>query len=239
MGIAQGDLPPPTRPVRPLPLLDRIRLLDPPPRHPAAHSPGAWAYLPDGEGLRPLVLFLHGAGERGADLNAVLRHGLPRRIADGWRPPFAMLAPQCPADRWWDPDPLARLLDAALARLPVDPARVYLTGLSMGGFGAWALATRYPERFAALVPVCGGGLPFFASRLRDVPVWAFHGARDEVVPLHYTTDMVEAVRCAGGEARLSVYPEAGHDAWTAAYDDEALWAWMLAQQRRPPNATAP
>lgn len=204
----------------------------PPPGYPAALSPQAWAYVPGG-GPHPLVLFLHGAGERGDDLDAVLRHGPPRRIAEGWRPPFAVLAPQCPADRWWDPDPLVHLLDDVRARFPLDPARVYLTGISTGGFGAWALAMRAPERFAALVPICGGGMPFFAHRLRDVPVWAFHGARDPIVPLHYTTDMVEAVRAAGGDARLTVYPDAAHDAWTPAYADDALWTWMCAQTRGP------
>ena len=193
-----------------------------------------WRYVPDAPGPVPLVLFLHGAAERGTDLDGVLRHGLPARLAAGWRPGFAVVAPQCPPDRWWDPDPLAALLDHALATLPVDPARVYLTGLSMGGFGAWGLATRYPDRFAALAPVCGGGSPYFAGMLVDLPTWAFHGALDPVVPLRHSVEMVEAVRACGGAPRLTVYDDLAHDAWTRAYADPALYEWMLTQRRAGP-----
>ena len=176
----------------------------------------------------PLVVALHGAGERGTDLADVARHGLTRRLADGFRPPFAVVAPQCPADRWWDLDALLALLDGALDRLGADPSRVAITGLSMGGYGAWGLATRAPERIAACAPVCGGGHPFFADRLRAVPIRAYHGALDEVVPLRASAEMVEAVNAAGGAATLTVYPDAAHDSWTPAYADDGLYAWFEA-----------
>ncbi|HKJ67669.1 MAG TPA: alpha/beta hydrolase-fold protein [bacterium] len=131
----------------------------------------------------PLVLFLHGAGERGTDLNLVTKHGPPKLAAAGERFPFIILSPQCPEDRRWKSGPLKRLLDRVKLNFRVDETRIYLTGLSMGGYGTWHLAARYPEYFAAIAPICGAGDPEHAETLRDVPVWAFHGAQDEVFRL--------------------------------------------------------
>ncbi|HPD14850.1 MAG TPA: prolyl oligopeptidase family serine peptidase [Planctomycetota bacterium] len=193
-------------------------------------------YLPKGyeRGRRrwPLLLFLHGAGERGRDLELVKKHGPPRRLAEGHDLPFIVVSPQCPGGRWWSDDVLAALLDDVIAHHRVDERRVYLTGLSMGGYGAWSLACEHPERFAAIAPVCGGGNRLLAHKLKDVPVWAFHGAHDDVVPLAESEKMVKAVQAAGGKAKLTVYPHAGHDAWTATYANPDLYTWLLRHRKR-------
>lgn len=189
---------------------------------------------PEGiDGPWPVVLFLHGAGERGDDLDLVAVHGPPKQLREGRRLPFLMVAPQCPQDSWWNwqTEALIALLDEIQADHPVDPDRIYLTGLSMGGMGTWELATRYPERFAALIPICGVGGRWFAPRLARTPIWAFHNEDDQVVPVTGTTQMVAAVNAAGGDARMTINPTGGHDSWTAAYDDPELYAWMLEQRR--------
>ena len=193
-----------------------------------------WLYLPReyarDERRWPLVLFLHGAGERG-DVDKARRHGPAKRIAAGEELPFILVVPSCPADRWWDPDQIEVLLQEVCATHRIDEDRVYCTGLSMGGFGTWATAITYPNRFAAITPICGGGSPYLASRIKHLPVWTFHGAKDMVVPLHESQRMIDALQALGGDARITIYPEAEHDAWTAAYDDPELWKWMLGKRR--------
>lgn len=181
----------------------------------------------------PLMLFLHGAGERGNDLNKVKVHGPAKLIEQGKEFPFIVVSPQCPADSWWTDqlDALMALLDEVQAKYAVDPDRVYLTGLSMGGFGSWALGCRYPNRFAAIVPICGGGEWFLAERMKNVPVWAFHGAKDGVVPLRESQEMVDALKRAGGNVQLTVYPEANHDSWTETYNNPKLYEWLLSQRK--------
>ena len=194
-------------------------------------------YLPEGDAAGrgwPLVLFLHGAGERGDDLELVKVHGIPKLVAQGRDFPFIALSPQCPADVWWDVDVLDALLDETIGQLAVDEARVYCTGLSMGGFGTWQLAIERPGRFAAIAPVCGGGRPLHAPRIRHVAAWVFHGAKDPVVPLEKSQEMVDALRAAGGEVRFTVYPEAEHDSWTETYDNPELYQWLLAHMRPAP-----
>ncbi|MCK4602381.1 MAG: prolyl oligopeptidase family serine peptidase [Phycisphaerae bacterium] len=181
----------------------------------------------------PLMMFLHGAGERGDDLSQVAIYGPPKIAKKDKHFPFIVVAPQCPADRWWCIDDLLGLLDEVTAGCAVDRDRVYLTGMSMGGFGTWVLAARAPRRFAAIAPICGGGDPATARRLKDVPIWAFHGARDQTVPLRQSQQMVEAVRQIGGKAKLTVYPSAGHDSWTATYANPRLYTWMLKHRRKP------
>jgi predicted peptidase len=113
----------------------------------------------------------------------------------------------------------------------VDPDRVYLTGLSMGGYGTWSLAAAHPERFAAIVPICGGGNPADAAKLASLPVWVFHGAKDPTVPLERSKEMVEAIKSAGGNPRFTIYPEAGHDSWTETYNNPELYQWLLEQKK--------
>ncbi|HPS55801.1 MAG TPA: prolyl oligopeptidase family serine peptidase [Sedimentisphaerales bacterium] len=198
-------------------------------------------YLPAGyekvsEKKWPLVMFLHGAGERGDDINLVKIHGPAEMVEKGKEFPFILVSPQCPAGKWWTESEqllfLKVLLDDVIAEYNVDESRVYLTGLSMGGFGTWALAIEQPERFAAIAPICGGGMKFLAYRLKNVPTWVFHGEDDDIVPLSYSQGMVDALKLAGGDVRFTVYPKTGHDSWRKAYADEELYEWLLSHRRK-------
>jgi predicted peptidase len=194
-----------------------------------------WLFLPAGyrkDGKRwPLMLFLHGSGERGDDLELVKKHGPPKLIEAGHEFPFIVLAPQCPAEEWWDPEGLDALLDSVIAKHQVDEHRVYLTGMSMGGYGAWALAGLNPGRFAAVAPVCGGLEPRLSDRLKTVPVWAFHGAKDKTVPVGKSAAIVKALRQCGGDVRFTIYPRAGHDSWTRTYENPKLYEWLLKHRK--------
>jgi predicted peptidase len=191
-------------------------------------------YLPDdyeSQESWPLVLFLHGAGERGDDLERVKIHGPPKLIAAGKSFPFVVVSPQCPRNRRWEPLELATLLDEIVEQYRIDQQRIYVTGLSMGGFGTFALAAYQPHRFAAIAPICGGGEPILARLISPVPAWVFHGAKDSLVPLERSQQMVDAMRRAGGEVKFTVYPEAGHDSWTETYANPELYEWLLEQKR--------
>jgi poly(3-hydroxybutyrate) depolymerase len=199
-------------------------------------------YLPkdyDQKASWPLMLFLHGSGERGDDLNAVKKHGPPKLIEEGKEFPLIVISPQCPNGRWWEPMELTSLLDEIVAEYTVDQDRIYVTGLSMGGFGTWTLAAFQPNRFAALVPICGGGEVYWCESLAHIPVWVFHGAKDTRVPLERSKTMVEALKSKGGSPKFTVYPEAGHDSWTEAYNDPQLYEWLLQQKRTPRTPEAP
>ena len=194
-------------------------------------------FLPEGYGQEqkswPLMLFLHGAGERGDDLNKVKVHGPPKIVEKRKDFPFIVVSPQCPEDDWWTmkTEVLINLLDDIMARYDVDPERIYLTGLSMGGYGSWALASEYPDRFAAVVPICGGGNRIMSIVLKDMPIWAFHGAKDNVVPVEESKDLVEAINARGGNAKLTIYPDANHDSWTETYNNQELYDWLLEHRR--------
>ena len=180
----------------------------------------------------PLMLFLHGSGERGSDLGKVKVHGLPKMLEAGLELPCIVVSPQCPSDTWWDAEVLALLLGDLEKTLRVDPDRVYITGLSMGGFGTWELATKYPKRFAAIVPICGGGEPLFTRAIAHLPIWVFHGAKDDVVPLEYSQRMVKALKKYGSKnVKFKIYKNAGHDSWSKTYGNPKLFAWMLEQKR--------
>jgi len=185
----------------------------------------------------PLVVFLHGAGERGQDLDIVRRVSIPKLMEIGRHFPFILASPQCPANYGWEPERIVQLIDYIEKAFSVDPDRVYLTGFSMGGFGMWDTACRYPERFAAIAPLCGGGDVSRAERLKDLPVWAFHGAKDETVPLESSRNMVDAVRKCGGQVEFTIYPEAEHGISEMAYAKPELYEWMLAQRRGQPSTT--
>ncbi len=201
-------------------------------------------WIPEGLGEKnwPSILFLHGKGERGHNLKLVKRHGLPALLAQRRDFPFFVLAPQCPSERDWSPlmDSLEALLAQACRDYPLDESRLYLTGLSMGGRGAWELACRQPRLFAALATVCARRPallqePGSLARLRDLPAWLFHGALDQVVPLSESQALYEALRPINREVRLTVYPQAGHDAWTIAYQDPELYTWFLEFQSKGLN----
>ena len=193
----------------------------------------------------PLILFLHGAGERGDDLALVAKHGPPKIATEQPDFPFIIVSPQCPDGLVWDDVPLLALLDHVTGTHRVDARRVYLTGVSMGGFGAWHLAFQHPERFAAVVPICGGDatvrlrLADFSvadcarlPALRSLGIWAFHGGRDDVVPLDESARLVELLReLRVKDLHFTIYPEAGHDAWTETYANPKLYEWLLKHRR--------
>ena len=178
----------------------------------------------------PLLLFLHGSGERGEDLQLVKKHGPFKAIQEG-QVQTIIVAPQCPKDEWWNAEVLSGLLDEVQKNYPVDESRVYVTGLSMGGYGAWGLAAHDPDRFAAVAPICGGGDPVDAKKLVDTPVWAFHGDKDTSVALTKGQAMIDSLKEAGGNPKFTVYEGVGHDSWTTTYKDSAFYAWLFAQQR--------
>lgn len=201
---------------------------------------------------RPLLLFLHGAGERGDQLAKVKVHGPPKltgKIDDLKR--CVVVSPQCPAGGWWKPEVLKVLLDEVIEKFEgtVDTSRLYCTGLSMGGYGTWGLVSKYPDLFAAAAPICGGGdikrlkarvshrgAPDFdikeLERAKDLPIWAFHGAADPVVPQKESELLVDALKAAGAKSvKLTSYPGVGHDSWTRTYNDPAFYKWLFAQER--------
>ena len=209
----------------------------------------------DSEQRFPLVLFLHGAGERGADNVAQLKHGIAEFHRRRGEYPCYLLAPQCPAgERWvdvdWDaasgkgtfPEQPSQAMAAAwgaveklLAEERVDPSRIYVTGLSMGGYGSWFAAGHYRDRVAAGVPICGGGDPSWAKRYIGIPLWAVHGIADPVVPIERTREMVSAIREAEGNVGLTEYPDVRHDSWTPLYADDQFYRWLFSQRRSDPS----
>jgi predicted peptidase len=204
----------------------------------------------------PVILSLHGSGERGTDgtLQTMIGLGPVVKGRDGEFPAIVVF-PQAPPDSVWAGAPgtaAMRMLDATIAELRADPDRVYLTGISMGGYGTWQLALDHPDRFAALVPVCGGIRPlpaaptiavraakaeagdpyaYAAAKLARIPTWVFHGAADRSVPVAESRSMVAALRAAGGDVRYTEYERVGHNSWESAYGEPELWRWLWAQRR--------
>lgn len=187
----------------------------------------------DAKNKYPLVLFLHGAGERGNDLEKVKIHGIPKLIDKGTDFPFIAVSPQCPENMCWNDllEDLNVLLDDIIAKYSVDTSRVYCTGMSMGGFGTWAMAIRYPNRFAAIAPVCGGGLVFMLEKIKKLPVWAFHGDKDKVVPIFYQQVMIDKMKEFGGEVKFTVYEGVTHNSWDKAYNTKELYDWLLEKKK--------
>ena len=196
----------------------------------------AWLTLPrgyenGGATAWPLVVFLHGSGERGSDLHQVRAHGPPRHAAAGREYPFVLCSPQLQAGSRWQPERLHTLLRVLQQRWRVDANRVIATGMSLGGHGVWDWAAAYPDDLAAMVPVCGYGNPTHVCRARQVPVRAYHGAADTVVPVAGQQACIDALRGCGGRADFIVYPGVGHNAWEPAYDDPELVPWLMKQAR--------
>lgn len=194
-------------------------------------------YLPQGYADAvdlPLLIFLHGSGQRGDDLARVDDHGIPKLIAKGQQFPFIVLSPQCPAQYDWDVETLYALTKEIMATYKVDQSRVYLTGLSMGGWGTWCFAVEHPELFAAIAPVCGRlerNVTGKAERLLDIPTWVFHGAKDYTVPVSNSEIMVRALKEVGANVKFTKYPELNHNCWDATYDNEELYKWFLKQKK--------
>ena len=173
----------------------------------------------------PLILFLHGANERGNNITIINRHG-PPKVARKMKLPFVILAPQCDNEEYWETKKVIDLLGLAIEQHSINPKKVYLTGLSMGGFGTWQVASHYPERFAAIAPVCGGGTRQIANDLVNMPVWIFHGEKDNIIPVSKSIEMAEALEQAGNKVELTIYPNVGHDSWTQTYENPELYDWF-------------
>jgi predicted peptidase len=197
----------------------------------------------------PLVIFLHGAGERGNDNEVHIKHIASLFLDPQKRKQFPcfVLAPQCPTQIMWaahDRDgsrlvmrkkptvPMTmviELIEKIESEFPIDASRIYVTGLSMGGYGTWDLIARFPDRFAAAVPICGGGDPATAPSVSHLPLWAFHGALDRVVVPRLSRVMIRALQDAGGVPGYTEYPDVGHNSWDNAYTDPYLLPWMFDQ----------
>jgi predicted esterase len=180
----------------------------------------------------PMILFLHGAAERGDDLNVTQRAPLPARMALRPDLPFIVVSPQCPRDSRWSTSGLNALLDEVTREYAVDPNRITLTGYSMGGSAAWNFAIEHPGRLAALVPICGTCEPADAGKIKDLPIWVFHGEDDHIVPIAESEKIVNALRKVKSRVRYTIYPGIAHEAWENAYDEEELYRWLLKQSRQ-------
>jgi predicted peptidase len=192
-------------------------------------------YEEEEEELFPLLLFLHGGGESGGDMNMVKSNGPPRLIAQGKEFPFLILAPQNPYPRkWWNTRAVKQLLDTIVKNNRVDPRRIYLTGLSRGGGAAWEMAVQYPDTFAALAVVCGmTPLPYASWLNKDMAIWVFHGTEDQSIPISQSDEMVTKLRSLGYNVSFTRYKGVGHDAWVRAYAEDALYEWFVVQRLNP------
>lgn len=189
-------------------------------------------YSPDKK--YPLLIYLHGAGSRGGDISIVSDAvtGPIGEINRGHKLPFIIAAPQCNVKMWFEiSETVLGFIDMVAARQDVDRTRVYLSGTSMGGYACWYFAMFRADLFAAILPVCGGGLPAFASYLKGLPVWAHHGALDNVVDVNESLAMVRQLRRLGSEVRLTIYPDREHDSWVPAFADPEVYTWLLTHRR--------
>ncbi len=197
---------------------------------------GYWLFLPksyDKKKSWPLMLFLHGAGERGSNLNQVKKWGPPKRVSEEKDSPFVVISPQCPKNKRWDPTQLHSLVEHVAASHKIDRSRMYCTGLSMGGYGTWAMIAKYPKLFAAVAPICGGGDPATAKKITEIPIWAFHGGADRVVPPSRSQAMIDAIKKAGGtNAKLTIYPGVNHNSWSKTYANEKVYEWLLSHNSK-------
>lgn len=192
------------------------------------HLPKAVPY-----GGLPLIIALHGAGERGDDFSKIAVHGLPKYIEAGLDLPAVVIAPQCPEGYIWNllTEELKELIDFVIEKYGVDKTRVSITGLSMGGYGTWEMGMSYPGFFAALAPVCGGGVSWRAELIGKTPVWAFHGDCDTVVPPINSIEMCDRLKTAGGNVRLTIFHGVGHESWEPAYEDTKVIEFLLSAKR--------
>ncbi len=211
-------------------------------------------YDPAGKTAYPLVIFLHGAGERGDDNELQLAEGVKEFAKPEARKkhPAFVIAPQCALNNSWGhikkidghltllktPEPTLytgltlELAEALPKEFRIDPKRIYITGLSMGGFGTWDVLARYPDRFAAALPICGGGIEDTAASFAKVPIWVFHGAVDPEVEVELSRHMVEALRKAGGKPGYTEYPDVGHESWDQTYRNPDVLDWLFAQKKK-------
>ena len=189
-------------------------------------------YTPDSREAAPLLIHLPGAGSRGTSLRQLGTGGFIGAVTKKGSLPARVMIPQCRFETWFDYfHVLCEFIESAICDPATDPDRVYLTGDSMGGYATWQLCISHPEWFAAAVPVCGGGMYWDAGRLRNIPVWAFHGAKDETVLCCESEHMVARINQVGGNAKLTIFPDADHNAWDPTYNCEEMWQWLFAQKK--------
>ncbi len=190
-------------------------------------------YAADTEKKWPLIVFLHGSGERGDNLELLKKHGPPKLIEAGQKFPAVIVSPQVAPHNIWNPHGVKALTDEIMRKYRIDADRVYLTGISMGGFGTWDTAMEYPETWAAIMPICGGaGVRFvMVERIKSLPTWIFHGAKDPVVDPVYSKSMNNVLTKLGAPVKFTLYPEAQHDSWTVTYDNPEVWKWLFEQKR--------
>ncbi len=201
--------------------------------------------------IYPMVLFLHGAGERGTDNEKQIIHikKLFSNPENREKYQAFVIAPQCPeGKRWvevnwsakshsmpeepsWAMNYTIDLLKDLIENYPVDTTRIYVTGLSMGGYGSWDIISRYPDKFAAAIAICGGGDEKVAQKIKNIPIWAFHGSNDKVVPVSRSRNMVNAIKQAGGNPKYTEYKGVGHGSWIKAYNEENLLDWLFEQKK--------
>ena len=181
----------------------------------------------------PLILFLHGAGERGTDLEKVKLHS-PFTYRDLFQEKVAILAPQCPNGQYWDTQAVFELLNEIIQNYPIDKNRIYLTGLSMGGWGSWKLADEHPELFAAIAPVCGPlhrpALSRACDQLNQKPIWIFHGALDDIVPLDDSTKMYQKLKSCNNQVQYTIFEADNHNSWDSTYSNPEFYAWLFQQK---------
>ncbi|MEQ9310121.1 MAG: prolyl oligopeptidase family serine peptidase [Balneolaceae bacterium] len=179
----------------------------------------------------PLVVFLHGGGEGGTDIEKVKIHGIPKLISEGREFPFYMIAPQNPyTSGFWDDRVVDKLVDEIIKNHNIDASRIYLTGMSRGGYGVWRMAINNPGKYAAMVSVCAASIPLiYTNRLENLPVWFFHGEKDNVVPVEVSIKAYEKMKANNQNVKLTLYPDANHDSWTETFLNNELYEWMLSQ----------
>ena len=177
----------------------------------------------------PLLVFLHGGGEGGNDIERVKKNGPPKRIEEGKEFPFYVLSPQNPHEKeFWDDRIVMELVDETVRKYKIDKSRIYLAGLSRGGYGTWRLAMNNSDKFAAMIVVCAASSPtVYARWIKDIPVWIFHGEKDETVPVSESIKMADALKAQGANIKLTLYPDAGHDAWTETFNNDVVYEWLL------------
>lgn len=183
---------------------------------------------------KPLIIFLHGSGEKGNDLEKVKVHG-PFKYLKTHKLDAYVLAPQCPQEEYWDEEVLYRLIQKVIKENKIDPDRIYLTGLSMGGWGAWNLAFAHPDMFSALVPIAGfvDRVPMIENcKIKDIPTRIFHGLLDDVVDVSYSVNIYKKLQTCSTDIELTIFDDANHDSWTRVYDDPAIYEWMLQQKKK-------
>ncbi len=194
-------------------------------------------YLPNGYEKSmskewPLIIYLHGSSCKGNNLDRLKKYGPPFYLDRGMQVDAIVISPQCPSNRnWTSGNWFESFYKELTEKYHIDPSRVYLTGMSLGGFGTWDLASRYPEYFAAIMPLCGGGRPDMAQTIKDLPTWVFHGDKDRLVNVNRSVQMVNAMQELGSRPKFSVLKGQGHDIHKV-YSDEGVYEWLLSQHKQ-------